>query len=133
MFQAIASAPGSRGLACGTSSWGYASITHTGRWGTIAITVLVFLGVPPGPLRWRPRRGPLRRIGACGHGQPAVTEVMAELGLDLSKQFPKLLTTEAVRASDVVITMDCGRVRALLTELLPGEPVPTLAATARDR
>ena len=39
---------------------------------------------------------------------PAVIEVMAELGLDLSQEFPKPLTTEAVRASDVVITMGCG-------------------------
>jgi arsenate reductase len=39
---------------------------------------------------------------------PAVIEVMAELGLDLSREFPKPLTTEAVRESDVVITMGCG-------------------------
>jgi protein-tyrosine-phosphatase len=39
---------------------------------------------------------------------PAVLAVMNELGIDLSKEFPKLLTTEAVQASDVVITMGCG-------------------------
>lgn len=39
---------------------------------------------------------------------PAVVEVMDELGLDLSKEFPKPLTTEAVQAADVVITMGCG-------------------------
>lgn len=39
---------------------------------------------------------------------PAVVEVMAELGLDLSTEFPKPLTTEAVEAADVVITMGCG-------------------------
>ena len=39
---------------------------------------------------------------------PAVLQVMAELGLDLSREFPKPLTTEAVQASDVVITMGCG-------------------------
>ncbi len=39
---------------------------------------------------------------------PAVAEVMAEIGLDLSKEFPKPLTSEAVEASDVVITMGCG-------------------------
>lgn len=39
---------------------------------------------------------------------PAVVTVMAELGLDLSKEFPKPLTTEAVVASDVVVTMGCG-------------------------
>jgi protein-tyrosine-phosphatase len=39
---------------------------------------------------------------------PAVVEVMSELGLDLSMKFPKLLSTEAVQAADVVITMGCG-------------------------
>ena len=44
----------------------------------------------------------------AGAINPAVVEVMAELGLDLSRQFPKPLTGEAVRAADVVITMGCG-------------------------
>ena len=39
---------------------------------------------------------------------PAVVAVMDELGLDLSTEFPKPLTTEAVEASDVVVTMGCG-------------------------
>ena len=39
---------------------------------------------------------------------PAVIEAMGELGVDLSEQFPKPLTDEAVRAADVVITMGCG-------------------------
>ncbi|MGP4019332.1 arsenate reductase ArsC [Saccharopolyspora sp. 5N708] len=39
---------------------------------------------------------------------PAVVEVMDELGLDLSQEFPKKLTTDAVEAADVVITMGCG-------------------------
>jgi arsenate reductase (thioredoxin) len=39
---------------------------------------------------------------------PAVVTVMAELGLDLSQEFPKPLTDDAVRAADVVITMGCG-------------------------
>ncbi|MFK4087973.1 arsenate reductase ArsC [Kribbella sp. NPDC020789] len=39
---------------------------------------------------------------------PAVVEAMAELGLDISQEFPKPLTEDAVRASDVVITMGCG-------------------------
>jgi arsenate reductase len=39
---------------------------------------------------------------------PAVVRAMDELGLDLSKEFPKPLTDEAVRAADVVITMGCG-------------------------
>ena len=39
---------------------------------------------------------------------PAVVEAMAEVGLDLSHEFPKPLTTEVVEAADVVITMGCG-------------------------
>ncbi len=33
---------------------------------------------------------------------------MAEIGIDLSREFPKKLTTDAVEAADVVITMGCG-------------------------
>jgi arsenate reductase len=39
---------------------------------------------------------------------PAVREVMAEIGIDLSTEQPKKLTVDAVEASDVVITMGCG-------------------------
>ena len=41
---------------------------------------------------------------------PAVVEVMAEMGIDLiaSGATPKILTDESVEASDVVITMGCG-------------------------
>ena len=39
---------------------------------------------------------------------PAVVEAMAEVGLDLSKEFPKPLTDDAVLGSDVVVTMGCG-------------------------
>lgn len=39
---------------------------------------------------------------------PAVYEAMLEEGIDLSAETPKLLTTEAVEASDVCITMGCG-------------------------
>jgi arsenate reductase (thioredoxin) len=39
---------------------------------------------------------------------PAVLAAMAELGLDLSREFPKPLTVDAVEAADVVITMGCG-------------------------
>ena len=42
------------------------------------------------------------------HVNPAVVEVMGELGVDLSGARPKPLTDDAVRASDVVITMGCG-------------------------
>jgi protein-tyrosine-phosphatase len=39
---------------------------------------------------------------------PAVISAMDELGVDLSKEFPKPLTTEVVEAADVVVTMGCG-------------------------
>jgi arsenate reductase len=39
---------------------------------------------------------------------PAAVEAMAELGIDMSAEIPKVLTTEAVKESDVVITMGCG-------------------------
>src|ERR671931_787434 len=39
---------------------------------------------------------------------PAVIEAMAELGVDLSEEFPKPLTDEFVQAADVVVTMGCG-------------------------
>ncbi|MFE2146265.1 arsenate reductase ArsC [Streptomyces sp. NPDC059456] len=39
---------------------------------------------------------------------PAVVEAMAEVGIDISAEAPKVLTVEAVAASDVVITMGCG-------------------------
>ena len=39
---------------------------------------------------------------------PAVVEAMAEIGLDISREYPKPLTGDKVRAADVVITMGCG-------------------------
>lgn len=39
---------------------------------------------------------------------PAAVEAMAEVGIDISHQNPKILTPESVQASDVVITMGCG-------------------------
>ena len=39
---------------------------------------------------------------------PAVVEAMAELGLDVSREFPKRLASEDVESSDVVVTMGCG-------------------------
>jgi arsenate reductase len=39
---------------------------------------------------------------------PAAVAAMAEVGIDISDQRPKVLTTEAVESSDVVITMGCG-------------------------
>jgi protein-tyrosine-phosphatase len=37
-----------------------------------------------------------------------VVEAMSEVGIDISRQFPKPLTDEFVRAADVVVTMGCG-------------------------
>jgi len=39
---------------------------------------------------------------------PAVAAAMTELGLDVSKEFPKPMTDEVVQAADAVITMGCG-------------------------
>ncbi|MFI2281348.1 arsenate reductase ArsC [Nocardia beijingensis] len=39
---------------------------------------------------------------------PAAVEAMSEVGIDISDQSPKILTFDAVEASDVVITMGCG-------------------------
>ena len=39
---------------------------------------------------------------------PAVVAVMAEIGIDLSEAVPKILTTDVVEGSDVVVTMGCG-------------------------
>ena len=39
---------------------------------------------------------------------PAAVEAMSEVGIDMSAEVPKVLTTEAVKESDVVITMGCG-------------------------
>jgi protein-tyrosine-phosphatase len=39
---------------------------------------------------------------------PAVVQAMAEIGLDLSREYPKPLTADNVQAADIVITMGCG-------------------------
>jgi arsenate reductase len=39
---------------------------------------------------------------------PHVVQAMAEVGVDISREFPKPMTDEVVRAADVVITMGCG-------------------------
>ncbi|MDN3261684.1 arsenate reductase ArsC [Streptomyces sp. CSDS2] len=52
----------------------------------------------------------VRSAGSAPAGtvNPAVVEALAEVGIDISAEVPKVLTAEAVRASDVVITMGCG-------------------------
>ncbi|MFF7330646.1 arsenate reductase ArsC [Streptomyces sp. NPDC008150] len=44
----------------------------------------------------------------AGEVNPAAVEAMAEVGIDITAATPKVLTTEAVQASDYVITMGCG-------------------------
>lgn len=44
----------------------------------------------------------------ANHLNPIAVDAMAEDGIDLTSAVPKVLTTEAVQASDVVITMGCG-------------------------
>ncbi|HYB16752.1 MAG TPA: arsenate reductase ArsC [Streptosporangiaceae bacterium] len=44
----------------------------------------------------------------AGQLNPAVVQAMAEIGLDLSREYPKPLTAGKVQAADVVITMGCG-------------------------
>ena len=39
---------------------------------------------------------------------PAVIDAMNEVGIDITNERPKLLTTDAVKTADVVITMGCG-------------------------
>jgi len=51
------------------------------------------------------------RSGGSAPGErvnPVVVEAMAEVGIDIAKEIPKLVTDGAVRAADVVITMGCG-------------------------
>jgi arsenate reductase (thioredoxin) len=44
----------------------------------------------------------------AGQINPVAVEAMAEEGIDIATEQPKVLTTEAVQESDVVITMGCG-------------------------
>ncbi|MFH9656772.1 arsenate reductase ArsC [Streptomyces sp. NPDC017248] len=52
----------------------------------------------------------VRSTGSAPAGtvNPAAVAAMAEAGIDISAEVPKILTADAVRASDVVITMGCG-------------------------
>jgi arsenate reductase (thioredoxin) len=45
---------------------------------------------------------------AAAEINPAVVEAMAEVGIDISKEFPKPLTDQVVRDADAVVTMGCG-------------------------
>jgi protein-tyrosine-phosphatase len=55
------------------------------------------------------------RVHVCSAGSkpgsqvnPAVAQVLRERGLDPDRQFPKVLTDDAARAADVIVTMGCG-------------------------
>jgi arsenate reductase (thioredoxin) len=52
----------------------------------------------------------VRSAGSAPAGtiNDTVIAAMSEIGLDLSKEFPKPMTDDVVRAADVVITMGCG-------------------------
>ena len=52
----------------------------------------------------------VRSAGTAPRDQinPAAAEAMAEIGIDITAAQPKILTRNAVEASDVVITMGCG-------------------------
>lgn len=51
----------------------------------------------------------VRSAGSAPAGEvnPAVIEAMREVGIDIATETPKVLTADAVRASDVCITMGC--------------------------
>jgi protein-tyrosine-phosphatase len=55
-----------------------------------------------------------RAVGWSGGSEPAnavnpaAVAAMAEVGIDISREFPKPWTDEIVRAADVVVTMGCG-------------------------
>lgn len=52
----------------------------------------------------------VRSAGSAPAGEinTAVAAAMAEVGIDLSREFPKPLTDEVARAADVIVTMGCG-------------------------
>lgn len=52
----------------------------------------------------------VRSAGSAPRDQinPVAVQVMAEEGIDIAREQPKVLTTDAVAMSDVVITMGCG-------------------------
>lgn len=57
-------------------------------------------------------RGGARAVSAgtmpAGRVQPEVVQVMAEVGIDLSHQQPKALTTEMIEEALRIVTMGCG-------------------------
>jgi protein-tyrosine-phosphatase len=75
--------------------------THNAGRSQMALGVLQ----PPG------RRSSRRVVGRFEPGDqinPAAVAAMAEVGIDITNEFPKPWTDEIVQASDVIITMGCG-------------------------
>jgi arsenate reductase (thioredoxin) len=60
---------------------------------------------------------------------PVAVGAMAEVGIDIAGQQPKILTTDAVRAADVVITMGCGDT----CPVFPGQTLRRLGPTRPRR
>ncbi|MGW2089185.1 arsenate reductase/protein-tyrosine-phosphatase family protein [Streptomyces sp. NPDC001880] len=68
---------------------------------------------PPQPPRSNQPNEVLLEVRSAGSApadtvNPAAVQAMTEVGIDMSAETPKMLTPEAVQASDVVITMGCG-------------------------
>jgi arsenate reductase (thioredoxin) len=57
-----------------------------------------------------PALGVVRSAGSepADRINPNVVAAMSELGVDISKEFPKPMTDEVIKAADAVITMGCG-------------------------
>ena len=55
-------------------------------------------------MRSRGPAGPSRAVEV----NPSAIEAMAEVGIDITQEFPKPWTNEIVQAADVVVTMGCG-------------------------
>lgn len=69
--------------------------------------------------------GMTRAVSAGTHPadelNPLAVEVMKEIGMDISRQRPKLLTTEMLDDADIIITMGCG-----VDNVCPAAPIPTI-------
>jgi arsenate reductase len=64
---------------------------------------------------------------------PAAVAAMAEEGIDIAAGAPKILTTEAVKNSDVVITMGCGDTCPFYPKTGCSTILPAKASTMSDR
>ena len=74
-------------------------------------------------------RGPLRRLRAADQINPVAVEAMAEVGIDITAESPKILTAEAVQDSDVV---DHDGLRRRLPDL-PGQALRGLGPRGPGR